>query len=153
MSAQTITITRRIEFDAGHRVPDHDSQCRNLHGHRYVLEATVAGDVQTKPGDPENGMITDYGALRHVMQSEVAEKWDHAFLVHKDDHTVVEFLKSIPGHKTVILDVVPTAENLVALAMRRIRLALAARYGDRIVLKSVRLYETPNCWADAYADR
>ncbi|HEX5676071.1 MAG TPA: 6-carboxytetrahydropterin synthase, partial [Azonexus sp.] len=25
-------ITRRLEFDAGHRIPDHRSQCRHLHG-------------------------------------------------------------------------------------------------------------------------
>ena len=35
-----ISVTRRLEFDAGHRIPDHRSQCRNLHGHRYVLEIT-----------------------------------------------------------------------------------------------------------------
>ncbi|HCX34237.1 MAG TPA: 6-carboxytetrahydropterin synthase QueD, partial [Rhodocyclaceae bacterium] len=27
-------ITRRLEFDAGHRIPDHLSRCRHLHGHR-----------------------------------------------------------------------------------------------------------------------
>ncbi|MFM6979682.1 MAG: 6-carboxytetrahydropterin synthase, partial [Methylophilaceae bacterium] len=26
-------ITTRLEFDAGHRIPCHKSQCRNLHGH------------------------------------------------------------------------------------------------------------------------
>ena len=30
-------ITRRLEFDAGHRIPQHDSQCRHLHG-RYVAQ-------------------------------------------------------------------------------------------------------------------
>ena len=33
-------ITRRLEFDAGHRIPDHASQCRHLHGHRYAIEVT-----------------------------------------------------------------------------------------------------------------
>ena len=28
-----LTITRKLEFDAGHRIPDHKSQCRNLHGY------------------------------------------------------------------------------------------------------------------------
>ena len=38
-------ITTRLEFDAGHRIPDHKSQCRNLHGHRYALEITLSGDI------------------------------------------------------------------------------------------------------------
>jgi 6-pyruvoyltetrahydropterin/6-carboxytetrahydropterin synthase len=40
-----LTITRKLEFDAGHRIPDHNSQCRNLHGHRYTLLITLTGDV------------------------------------------------------------------------------------------------------------
>ena len=38
-------ITTRLEFDAGHRIPCHKSQCRNLHGHRYAMEITLSGDV------------------------------------------------------------------------------------------------------------
>ena len=49
-------ITRRLEFDAGHRIPDHRSQCRHLHGHRYVLEITLSGGVIRQEGDPANGM-------------------------------------------------------------------------------------------------
>ena len=44
-------ITRRLEFDAGHRIPDHKSQCRHLHGHRYVIEITLSGQVIDKAGD------------------------------------------------------------------------------------------------------
>src|SRR5260363_127088 len=36
-----LTITRQLAFDAGHRIPDHQSRCRNLHGHRYVLDITL----------------------------------------------------------------------------------------------------------------
>jgi 6-pyruvoyltetrahydropterin/6-carboxytetrahydropterin synthase len=43
-------ITRRLEFDAGHRIPDHASQCRHLHGHRYALEITLSG--RDHPGRP-----------------------------------------------------------------------------------------------------
>ena len=41
-----LTITKRLEFDAGHRIPQHKSQCRNLHGHRYALEITLEGDAR-----------------------------------------------------------------------------------------------------------
>ena len=53
-------ITRRLEFDAGHRIPDHRSQCRHLHGHRYALEITLAGEVIERAGDAANGMVMDF---------------------------------------------------------------------------------------------
>ena len=39
-------ITKIVSFDAAHRLPDHAGRCRNLHGHTYRLEATVAGAPQ-----------------------------------------------------------------------------------------------------------
>ena len=38
-------ITTRMEFDSGHRIPNHKSTCRNLHGHRYALEVTITGNI------------------------------------------------------------------------------------------------------------
>jgi 6-pyruvoyltetrahydropterin/6-carboxytetrahydropterin synthase len=147
-TAKPISITRRIEFDAGHRIPDHRSQCRNLHGHRYVLEVTVSGEVKNAPGDPENGMVIDFGALKDILRAEVADPWDHAFLAFRGDAQVVELLAAIPEHKTVLLDAIPTAENLARIAAERIAAALRAHYGDAVRLSHLRLYETPNCWAD-----
>jgi len=42
---QRLTITRRLEFDAGHRIPHHAGKCCHLHGHRYAIELTVSGPV------------------------------------------------------------------------------------------------------------
>ena len=44
-------ITRRLEFDAGHRIPNHISQCRHLHGHRYAIEITLRGNIIRRAGD------------------------------------------------------------------------------------------------------
>ena len=38
-------ITTRMEFDSGHRIPNHKSVCKNLHGHRYAIEVTVKGEI------------------------------------------------------------------------------------------------------------
>ena len=53
-------ITRRLEFDAGHRIPNHQSQCRHLHGHRYALEITLAGGVIYAPGPPAPGIVMEF---------------------------------------------------------------------------------------------
>ena len=142
-------VTRRLEFDAGHRIPDHKSQCRHLHGHRYALEVTLSGDIIERPGDPANGMVMDFSDIKALAQEHVVARWDHAFLVYEGDTQIVDFLSSIAGHKTVILDCVPTAENLAEKAFRTLDAAYRDTYGNHLRLERVRLYETPNCWADA----
>ena len=142
-------ITRRLEFDAGHRIPDHRSQCRHMHGHRYALEITLSGEVIERAGDPANGMVMDFGDIKTIALREIVDLWDHAFLVYAGDTAVREMLATIPDHKTVVLDVVPTAENLATIAFRILAPKYTHAYGNNLKLERVRLYETPNCWADA----
>ncbi|MCY0386889.1 6-carboxytetrahydropterin synthase [Robbsia sp. Bb-Pol-6] len=142
-------ITRRLEFDAGHRIPDHRSQCRNLHGHRYVLDITLQGATVDEAGSPERGMVMDFADIKALANTHLVALWDHAFLVYAGDTAVVDFLATLPGHKTVVIDRIPTVENLVALAFETLAPVYDGHYGRDLRLVQVRLYETPNCWADA----
>jgi 6-pyruvoyltetrahydropterin/6-carboxytetrahydropterin synthase len=141
-------ITRRLEFDAGHRIPNHASQCRHLHGHRYALEVTLSGDIITTEGLSEQGMVMDFSEVKRIAKEIVADVWDHAFLVYRGDHAVVNFLQTLPEHKTVVLEVPPTAENLAMIAFNLLNSAYRDTYGTHLRLERVRLYETPNNWAD-----
>ena len=143
-----ITITRRLEFDAGHRIPDHHSKCKHLHGHRYALEVTLSGAIIHQDGNPQNGMLMDFSAVKALAMEYVVERWDHAFLVYRGDTQLVEFLHSIPGHRTVELERVPTAENLAQLAFEILDPLYQDAYGNHLRLQQIRLYETPNCWAE-----
>ncbi|MGN6648419.1 6-carboxytetrahydropterin synthase QueD [Trinickia sp.] len=143
-----MTITRKLEFDAGHRIPDHRSQCRNLHGHRYVLEITLRGDVVETEGAPDRGMVMDFADVKSLAMTHLVNRWDHAFLVFEGDTRVREFLESMSDHKTVVLDRIPTVENLAAIAFDLLAQVYDAHYGVNLRLHQVRLYETPNCWAD-----
>ena len=80
-----LTITRKLEFDAGHRIPDHNSQCRNLHGHRYTLEITLTGQVVEHDGYADNGMIMDFSDVKALARENLVDLWDHAFLVYEKD--------------------------------------------------------------------
>jgi len=142
-------ITRRLEFDAGHRIPHHASQCRHLHGHRYVIEITLRGEIILTEGAAEAGMVMDFSEVKAIANSVLVEQWDHAFLAYQGDRAVVDFLASLPDHKTVVLPLVPTAENLAAEAFRILDAAYLETYGNQLRLQQVRLYETPNNWADA----
>jgi 6-pyruvoyltetrahydropterin/6-carboxytetrahydropterin synthase len=142
-------ITRRLEFDAGHRIPDHKSQCRHLHGHRYAIEITLVGDIIGQPGDSSNGMVMDFSDVKLLAMQHLVELWDHAFLVWCEDLLMIELLGKIPDHKTVVIDRVPTAENLALIAFEILDGIYQDTYGNHLQLERVRLYETPNCWADA----
>ena len=142
-------ITTRLEFDAGHRIPCHKSQCRNLHGHRYAIEITLSGDIIKNEGASENGMVMDFSDVKAIARKSVVDVWDHAFLVYQGDSEVLTFLNSMPDHKTVVMGTVPTAENMAAEAFRTLKNEYRDFYGNHLKLERVRLYETPNSWADA----
>jgi len=142
-------ITRRLEFDAGHRIPHHASQCRHVHGHRYAIEITLSGEIIQTEGMAEQGMVMDFSDVKNIANRVLVNQWDHAFLVYQGDRSVVDFLASLPDHKTVVLPFVPTAENLAAEAFRILDAAYLDTYGNQLRLQRVRLYETPNNWADA----
>ncbi len=147
-----LTITRKMEFDAGHRIPDHNSQCRNLHGHRYTLLITLVGEVVRQDGVSDNGMIMDFSDIKELAQQHLVSKWDHAFLAYEKDTAVVDFLHTLPGHKTVMTDRVPTVENLAQIAFDILKQVYHNRYGRALALSRVTLYETPNCWAEVTDD-
>jgi 6-pyruvoyltetrahydropterin/6-carboxytetrahydropterin synthase len=142
-------ITRRLEFDAGHRIPNHQSRCRHLHGHRYALEVTLSGEVIAAPGHAREGMVMDFSEVRAIAQRELVDRWDHAFLAWREDRLVLDFLATLPEHRTVVFDAPPTAEHLASAAFRVLDRAYGDEYGNHLRLERVRLYETPNCWADA----
>jgi len=142
-----LTITKRLEFDAGHRIPAHRSQCRNLHGHRYALEITLEGDVVDDPTSSDHGMLMDFSDVKAIAKEHLVDLWDHAFLVHADDTLVRSLLDQIPGHKTVVLPRVPTAENLVEMAFEILNPLYTERFGHGLKLRRLRLYETPTSWA------
>ncbi len=144
-------ITTRLEFDAGHRIPSHKSQCRDLHGHRYALEITLSGDIITAENTSEHGMVMDFSDVKAIAKKHVVDVWDHAFLVYQHDKEVLAFLNSLDNHKTVIFPTVPTAENMAAEAFKILKSQYQDTYGNQLNLEKVRLYETPNSWADALA--
>jgi 6-pyruvoyltetrahydropterin/6-carboxytetrahydropterin synthase len=147
-----LTITRKLEFDAGHRIPDHKSQCRNLHGHRYTVEITLTGQVIEQEGNSDNGMIMDFSDVKAIASQHLVDVWDHAFLVYAKDAPVRDFLASLPNHKTVVIDCIPTVENLARTAFEILKAAYIDRYGTGLKLQKLVLHETPNCWAEISAD-
>ncbi len=137
-------ITREIGIDAAHRVPDHGSKCRHVHGHRYTVQATCAGTLQTVGA--QTGMVLDFGFLKDEMMSVIDEPCDHAMLVWCEDPLLDRF-QDCCG-KLCIIPYVPTAENLARYWFDLLEPRVDSRTRGLARLARLRVYETPNCWAD-----
>lgn len=131
--------TRRIEFDAAHRVMRHESKCKHLHGHRYVLDVTCEADKLD-----DIGRVIDFSVVKTVFGAWVDENLDHGVLLNVADRELHSYLSG-SGHKTYTMEGNPTAENIAQLAYKVANQHLAS-HGVRVV--HIRCYETPNCWAD-----
>lgn len=171
------TITRRIEIDAGHRVPDHGSKCFNLHGHRYVIEAECTGPLAT--AGEQRGMVIDFGFLKKAMMECIHDLCDHRFIFAwwdgqcrrmffgpKDDATNEFLLQENvrgsgggwafeyapePEEKKVlyyVTDFSPTAENLARHWFKLLQDPVTHLSHNRAQLTAVRVHETPNCVAE-----
>lgn len=147
-----LTITRKLTFDAGHRIPDHNSHCRNLHGHRYVMEITLIGKVINIKGNTNNGMIMDFSDIKILAEQYLINLWEHAFLVYAEDKIVRNFLDTLPGHKTVVISRIPTVENLAQTAFNILKTIYRNKYNTNLNLQKIVLYETPNCYATVSTD-
>lgn len=110
------TICRKIGFNAAHRlhVPDWDAQINfkvfgkcnspNYHGHNYVLEVKVRGEI-----DPVSGYVMDMKILKALLENEVEDKFDH---------------KNLNLDTSEFKDLNPTAENIAAVIYNNLRLKI-----------------------------
>ncbi len=85
--AQPLTsVTCTFTFEAAHRLSWHPGKCRNLHGHSYRLDVTVAGPLDG------NGVVIDFDHLRAIVDRAVIEPWDHSDLNQVIDNPTAELL-------------------------------------------------------------
>lgn len=134
-------LTIGTHFSAAHRLAlDHLSLEENAeiyglcarpngHGHNYLLEITVTGEI-----DPRTGMIVDLTALQQVVDRTVVKPFDHTFL-NKD----IEYFAQV----------VPTAENIV-LHIQQLLTEPIRQLGVR--LHRIHLQESPNNGSEVYGE-
>ena len=136
MAHTNVRVRRREAFNAAHQLRNPTlseeenrrlfGKCVNLHGHNYVLEVTVTGEI-----DPDTGYVMDLKRLSEMISKCIIQDVDHRNL-----NTDVPWLEGR----------IPTAENLASAFWHRLRPELG---GD--LLYSVRVWETDKNWADCSA--
>lgn len=143
------TVTKIIEWDMGHRVPNHKSKCRNPHGHRYRAEITITGPVIEAKGTSDEGMVIDFGDIKQIIKKHIHDVLDHGFMIYEGDAVLVGAFKSInedidvPFH-IITVPFIPTAENICRWCYEQISPYLL----EGTEIHNIRLFETPNSWCD-----
>ena len=140
-------IGKVIQWDMGHRVLNHRSVCKGLHGHRYKAEICVEGDLVEKKDASEEGMVIDFADIKKTAQKFIQEELDHAFMVWEKDIELLEFFKNSKGHKPVIVPFTPTAENVAAYIFNQLKDKFTDVFKTGLHLQSVKLWETPSSYA------
>jgi 6-pyruvoyltetrahydropterin/6-carboxytetrahydropterin synthase len=127
----TVYVTVRHHFNAGHRLHNpalSDEQnsrlygkCNNPsgHGHNYVVELTLRGEV-----DPRVGAFVNAEEVRSWLWRELLEQIDH---------------RNLNTDATFMTGVIPTSENLARALLDEIR---KGPYGSWAY--EVRLFESEN---------
>ena len=118
-------LNRRYRFSASHRLHSAEmsdqenratyGKCNNPHGHghNYVLEVTVSGQVD------ENGMVCNLVDLDHHVQREVVTRFD------------LENLNVRPEFASLV----PTTENLCMVIYDILQPALRPAHLERVRLE------------------
>jgi len=146
-------IKRWVETDTGHRVPNHNSKCRNLHGHRYRWEAELSGEVVTESGVSEEGMLIDFSDVSKILTKHIHDVVDHAFIVYEGDKDALTALSHMGDeHRTLVVPFIPTAENLAKWAFEQVEPHISSSYGNSLKLYAFHVRETPKSWASWYPD-
>ncbi len=136
-----IKCTRKIEFDAGHRVIGHKSKCQFLHGHRYVLEVTAESDVTD-----DLGMVIDFGQLKLIIKNWIDDNFDHNLILCQDDREIGDRISDWTKQKIYYMRHNPTAENIAL----HLKLDILPKLftNSIFVITKVKLFETPNCFVE-----
>ncbi|MCE1189901.1 MAG: 6-carboxytetrahydropterin synthase [Ignavibacteria bacterium] len=129
-------IAKEFTWEMGHRLPFHKGKCTNLHGHSYKAVVGFEGSLD------DNGMLIDFYDIKQIM-APIIEELDHAFVLHKEDTEVIEYLKNLKS-KIVVFDFHSTAENLCLYFLTTI----AQNIPSNITAVTVRLYETEDAYAE-----
>lgn len=114
------TVVRRCSFAAAHYLPHYKGKCANLHGHSFVIEVGVSGEV-----DSESGMVVDFGELKGVLQP-ILDNLDH--------HCINTVLEN------------PTAENIALYVLNWLSNNWEIRKDMHI--EFIRLWETEDSYAE-----
>ena len=133
-----ITVTKTVKFDAAHVLTNHQGLCKNLHGHTYRVDVSVA-----QAEDDTRDMVIDFKDLKGIANEVICDRFDHAFVYNTESAGEREIAAVVEKHgmRTVAIPVRSTAENLAKMFFSDLK----PRIPD---LSSVKVWETADSCAE-----
>lgn len=142
-------ITRKGSFDSAHRVMNEKMKCFNIHGHTYLYELTFQFNTMQSIG-----YAIDFKEIKRIACQWIDDKLDHGVILNPSDSALIHLSNALDS-KLWIMSLHheycnPTVENIA----REIFIAMKYLFEevDGLVIYQIRLWETPNCYTDCFAD-
>ena len=134
-----ITVTKTVRFDAAHILTNHQGLCKNLHGHTYRVDISVAGDGS-------RDMVMDFKELKNLATSTICDRFDHAFIYNTESEGECEIAAVVERHgmRTVAIPFRSTAENLAKYFYE----LLSPHIASPSALLGVKVWETADSCAE-----
>ena len=125
-----VTVTKTVKFDAAHVLTDHQGLCKNLHGHTYRVDVSVAAESD---GD----MVIDFKELKAVANEVICDRFDHAFIYNTSSAGENEIAAVVEKHgmRTVAIPFRSTVENLAKMFYTELKAKVPG-------LSAVKVWET-----------
>lgn len=139
-------INKEFKFDTAHILPNHYGQCKNLHGHTYKLIVSCTGEHKTDSSS--ECMIIDFSKLKKIVQENIIDKFDHAFILGAGNEEVEKDIKIVlmkHNLKFVDLGYRSTAENISKYIFNKLKPILKS---ENIELIKITLYETETSYIE-----
>lgn len=133
-----ITVTKTVKFDAAHVLTNHQGLCKNLHGHTYRVDVSVA-----QAEDDDRDMVIDFKDLKGIANEVVCDRFDHAFIYNTESVGEREIAAVVEknGMRTVAIPFRSTAENLAKLFFSDLKARIPG-------LVAVKVWETADSCAE-----
>lgn len=138
----SIICSRVFSFDAAHRVKNHESKCRNLHGHRFSLELSFTAGNHDLDDLDYVGRVIDFGEIKKIFGDWIDSNFDHNVILFDQDKDLGEAISKITGQKIYYLPYNPTAENIAYYLLHEVCPKL---FSLPVKCIKIKLFETPNC--------
>lgn len=138
-----ISCSKKIEFDAAHRLIGHTGGCQMIHGHRYVVDFTFS----SKKLD-NIGMIIDFKEIKNRFKTWIDINWDHNLILNKKDKVLGNTIAQYTGQKVFYLGYNPTSENLACYLFDNVLPEVFKDMPHYIKLcHKITVYETPTSYS------
>ncbi len=134
-----ITAIRHHDISCGHRVVNHESKCRHLHGHNYRIHFHCSS-----PELDDVGRVIDFGVIKEKLCMWTENNWDHKMLIWEKDPLLPALLQLDPA-SIVVVPFNPTAENMAKYLVEKVGVEQLPK---NILLHKVSIEETMKCRAE-----